>query len=157
MNALFCIPSIPLLTSVQSLFYFIADQLGQVQTCKNAMKQGTWPTRPTFLRGSGGPRRLDRPYAFWVTLNDGLGWNLAHAKIGGERVKLAKFEPAKTLRNRELGQLCQLFFDGFGRTLTVLFDLEDRFDFYGGVRGKLGESQGTSRVVTVGCFSEDLV
>ena len=25
------------------------DQVGQVHTCKNAMKQGTWPTLPTFF------------------------------------------------------------------------------------------------------------
>ena len=41
--------------------------------------------------------------------NDDSEWNLALPMIGEERVKLVNFEPAKTLRNMEVRQLCQLF------------------------------------------------
>ena len=38
---------------------FEVDQVGQVQTSQKSMKNGSWPTLPTFFRGVGGPRRLD--------------------------------------------------------------------------------------------------
>ena len=64
--------------------------------------------------------------------NDDSEWNLALPMIGEERVKLVNFEPAKTLRNMEVRQLCQLFsmiwWASKARpTLRVLDALKDGF------------------------------
>ena len=61
----------------------------------------------------GGPRRLDRTLRRQKTARDGTSPSRGKRPERTKLARLANFKPAKMPVKMEVGQLCQLFFDGY--------------------------------------------